>query len=75
LIDQDFSRLLVFTNGRGGLFTYPSFVVWDIDLGWKLNARQELSFQIDNVADKYYYEKNDFPFHGRSFFARFRHSF
>ena len=75
MIDQDFSRLLVFTNGRGGLFTYPSFVVWDIDLGWKLNARQELSFQIDNVADKYYYEKNDFPFHGRSFFARFRHSF
>jgi outer membrane receptor for ferric coprogen and ferric-rhodotorulic acid len=50
-------------------------VVWDIDLGWKLNARQELSLQIDNVADKYYYEKNDFPFHGRSFFARFRHSF
>jgi outer membrane receptor protein involved in Fe transport len=75
LMDQDFSRLLVFTAGRGGLFTYPSFVVWDLDLGWKLTPHREVSFQIDNAADKYYYEKNDFPFHGRSFFLRFRQSF
>jgi len=75
LIDQDNSRLLIFTGGRGGLFTYPGFVVWDADIGWRLRPRHELSLQVDNVADKYYYEKNDFPFHGRSVFARYRWSF
>lgn len=75
MIDQDNSRLLIFTAGRGGLFTYPSFVVWDLDFGWRLHPRHELSLQVDNVADKYYYEKNDYPFHGRSFFARYRWSF
>jgi len=75
MIDQDFSRLLVFTNGRGGLFTYPSFIAWDLDFGWTLNPKREFSLQIDNVADKYYYEKNDFPFHGRSISLRFRQNF
>jgi outer membrane receptor protein involved in Fe transport len=75
MIDQDFSRLLVFTAGRGGVFTYPSFVVWDLDFGWKFNAAHEVTLQVDNTLDKYYYEKNDFPFQGRAIFARYRFSF
>ncbi len=75
MIDQDNSRPLVFTGGKGGLFTYPSFVVWDLDAGWRFNAAHEVTFQVDNALDKYYYEKNDFPFQGRALYARYRFSF
>ena len=75
MIDQDNSRLLVFTAGKGGLFTYPSFVVWDLDAGWKFNAAHEVTLQVDNALDKYYYEKNDYPFQGRALYARYRFSF
>jgi outer membrane receptor protein involved in Fe transport len=75
MIDQDNSRLLVFTGGKGGLFTYPSFVVWDLDAGWKFNAAHEVTLQVDNALDKYYYEKNDYPFAGRAIYARYRFSF
>jgi vitamin B12 transporter len=75
MIDQDNSRPLVFTGGKGGLFTYPSFVVWDLDAGWRFNAAHEVTLQVDNALDKYYYEKNDFPFQGRALYARYRFSF
>jgi vitamin B12 transporter len=75
MIDQDNSRLLVFTAGKGGLFTYPSFVVWDFDLGWKFTPAHAVTLQVDNALDKYYYEKNDFPFQGRAIYARYRFSF
>lgn len=75
MIDQDNSRLLIFTGGKGGLFTYPSFVVWDLDAGWKFNAAHEVTLQVDNALDKYYYEKNDYPFQGRALYARYRFSF
>jgi len=75
MIDQDNSRLLVFTGGKSGLFTYPSFVVWDLDFGWKFTPAHQVTLQVDNTLDKYYYEKNDFPFSGRAVYVRYRFSF
>ena len=75
MIDQDFSKLLLFTGGKGGNFVYPSFVVWDLDAGWKINRAQEIGLQIDNALDKYYYEKNDYAFPGRAVYARYRFNF
>lgn len=73
--DQDFSRLLVFTNGRGGLFEFPTLVVWDAHLAWRVVKNQEVIVQADNLFDRYYYEKNDYPFQGRALSLRYRFSF
>lgn len=74
-IDQDFSLARVFTNGAGGLFEYPSFVLWDIDARWRVTQSQQLSLQIENLFDRYYFEKNDFPFAGRTLLMRYRYQF
>ena len=73
--DQDFSRLLVFTNGRGGLFEFPTLVVWDAHVAWRVVKNQEIIVQADNLFDRYYYEKNDYPFQGRALSVRYRFSF
>jgi outer membrane receptor protein involved in Fe transport len=73
--DQDFSRLLVFTGGRGGLFEYPSISLFDLHASWRLNDRQTVSVAVDNVFDRFYYEKNDYPLAGRAFTARYRVQF
>jgi outer membrane receptor protein involved in Fe transport len=69
--DQDFSRGLVFTDGRGGLFEYPSFVVWDLSASYRIRESHTVSLSVDNVFDRFYYEKNDYPMAGRSFTARY----
>lgn len=74
-VDRDFSANRIFTNGAGGSFEYPNFIVWDADARWRFAANQEVSVQFDNLFDRYYYEKNDFPFAGRSWLARYRYSF
>lgn len=73
--DQDNSVGRIFTGGKGGIFEYPSFVVWDISGGYRFTPKHELSLQIDNVFDRYYYEKNDYPMPGRAFFASYRFNF
>lgn len=74
-IDRDFSANLVFTDGAGGTFEYPNFIVWDLDARWRPLPQHEVSVQADNLFDRYYYEKNDFPFSGRALFARYRYQF
>jgi outer membrane receptor protein involved in Fe transport len=69
--DQDFSAGLVFTDGRGGLFEYPSFVVWDLSASYRIGESHTISLSVDNVFDRFYYEKNDYPMPGRSFTARY----
>lgn len=73
--DTDNSRGLIFTAGRGGIFRYPSFVVWDATAGYRFTPRHEVSLQVDNAFDRYYYEKNDYPLAGRAIYARYRLSF
>lgn len=75
LIDQDNSVRRVFTDGRGGLFEYPSFVVIDFDARLRLGGPHELGLQIENLLDDYYFEKNDYPGTGRAFYVRYGYSF
>ncbi len=73
--DQDFSAGRVFTNGAGGTFEYPEFVVFDITAGWQIDDVNRLSVKVDNITDKYYYEKADYPFRGRNFLVEYRRDF
>lgn len=73
--DQDNSKLFVFTHGRGGLFEYPAFVVWDAHVAWQVARNQDVIAQADNLFDRFYYEKNDYPFQGRALSLRYRFSF
>lgn len=73
--DTDNSTGLIFTGGKGGIFEFPSFVVWDVNLGWRPAPRHEVSLQVDNATDRYYYEKADYPMPERAFYARYRFTF
>jgi outer membrane receptor protein involved in Fe transport len=74
-VDRDFSTDRVFTGGKGGAFEYPDFSVWDLDVRWRPWPRHEVALQAENLFDRYYYEKNDYPFAGRAFFARYHYQF
>jgi len=73
--DNDFSVARYFTNGAGGLYEYDSFAVFDLSGSWKLNKSHMVSFKMDNITDKYYYEKGDYPLSGRRFMASYTFSF
>ncbi len=73
--DRDFSAGRVFTNGAGGTFEYPDFLVFDLTAGWRINDASQLLFKLDNITDEYYYEKNDYPFRGRNFLVEYRQDF
>ena len=75
MYDQDNSVGRIFTGGLGGVFEYPSFIVWDVSGGYRFTPQHEVSLQVDNVFDRYYYEKNDYPMPGRALYARYRFSF
>lgn len=73
--DQDNSKLLVYTGGKGGLFEYPSFTVCDLYASFRVLPRQVVALSVDNAFDRFYYEKNDYPLNGRSFKATYRFEF
>jgi outer membrane receptor protein involved in Fe transport len=75
VFDQDNSKLLVFTGGKGGVFEYPTNVVWDLFASYRVTSRQTVSLIVDNIFDRFYYEKNDYPLAGRAFTARYRLDF
>lgn len=74
-VDRDFSANRVFTDGAGGAFEYPDFIVWDFYMQWRPRPQHEISLQVDNLFDRYYYEKSDYPFAGRSLLARYGYNF
>lgn len=73
--DNDFSSGRVFTNGNGGTYEYPAFTVADLSMGWNLQTAHRVTLKVDNLTDKYYVEKGDFPMSGRAFHAGYRYSF
>lgn len=73
--DNDYSTNLVYTGGKGGIFQYPAFVVWDAYVSRKFGTHHEVSLKADNLFDRFYYEKNDYPMPGLTLFARYRFSF
>jgi len=75
MIDRDFSRDRIFTDGAGGAFTYPDITVFDLTASYDLSEQQTIGLQVENLADEYYFEKNDFPMQGRLLLATYRLSF
>lgn len=73
--DNDFSSGRYFSNGLGGQYEYPSFLVYDITGRWRFLQNNELSVKIDNLADEYYFEKADYPLPGRSLFIEYKRQF
>lgn len=73
--DNDFSSGRYFTNGLGGQYEYPSFLVFDLTGRWRIFEGHELSVKIDNLTDEYYFEKADYPLPGRSLFVEYKHQF
>jgi len=73
--DSDFSRLRIFTQGRGGIFAFPDITLLDFDARYFLSENQSIGLQIENITDEYYFEKNDYPMQGRMLIATFRHGF
>ncbi|MDP2225993.1 MAG: TonB-dependent receptor [Moraxellaceae bacterium] len=73
--DGDFSVNRIFTNGAGGVFTYPDVTVVDLDARYYLSPNHTLGFQVENLENKYYFEKNDYPMQGRTFLASYRYTF
>lgn len=75
LWDSDFSVGRLFTDGRGGDYQYPGFLVYDATAHWSIADGRQLSMQIDNLRDDYYFEKGDYPLPGRAVHMSYKHSF
>ncbi|NOY14516.1 MAG: TonB-dependent receptor, partial [Deltaproteobacteria bacterium] len=54
---------------------YPSFTVADLVVGVNFLDRQRLILKVDNLFDKYYYEKKGYPKPGRALYVGYRYEF
>ena len=75
MVDNDFSTLRLFTNGAGGLYEYEPFTVYDLSASWRLTANHQIALTAENITDKYYDEKGDYPMPGRRVMATYSYSF
>ncbi|MFY9271362.1 MAG: TonB-dependent receptor [Candidatus Manganitrophaceae bacterium] len=69
---RDFSKGLMFTGGKGGIYDQPSFLVVDIVARYAVTQRSALELAIDNLFNKYYVESADFPRPGTAVYARYK---
>lgn len=75
MLDNDYSSGRYFTNGEGGSFEFDSTTVVDADLRWYITPHHTLGIQVENLFDRYYYEKGDYPASGRLILANYRYGF
>ncbi len=54
---------------------YPSFTVVDLAVGMTFREHHRFSLKVDNLLDKYYYEKKGYPKPGRGIYASYRYEF
>jgi vitamin B12 transporter len=73
--DMDYSQGAVFTDGKGGLFPYQTFTVFDLSTRWDITPVDALGLQVSNLFDKAYYEKADYPMPGRATYLRYTRKF
>jgi vitamin B12 transporter len=57
------------------IITEPGFTLVDLSLAYTIDPRQTVTFQADNLFDRYYAEKGGYPLAGRSFKLRYRYQF
>jgi outer membrane receptor protein involved in Fe transport len=73
--DTDNSQGAIFTDGKGGLFPYSTFTVFDLSTRWDVTAADTLGLQVSNLFNKGYYEKADYPMPGRATYVRYTRKF
>ena len=55
--------------------TYDSFIVCDLVMGVRFLKHHTVTLNIENLFDKYYYEKPEYPLPGRAVYAKYTLSF
>ncbi|OAM87343.1 TonB-dependent receptor [Termitidicoccus mucosus] len=73
--DEDNSTGKIYTNGIGGAYEYPSFVIWDASIGRYFGEKHSVWLKGENLTDRFYYEKGDYYQPGFSFSASYRFNF
>jgi outer membrane receptor protein involved in Fe transport len=73
--DEDNSTGKIYTNGTGGLYEYPSFIIWDASIGRYFGEKHSVWLKGENLTDRFYYEKGDYYQPGFSFSAGYRYHF
>ena len=53
------------------VITYDDFLTFDLTVGLRLFGRHEVTLNIENLTDEYYYEKPEFPLPGRAFYLTY----
>ncbi|HAS43778.1 MAG TPA: TonB-dependent receptor [Microscillaceae bacterium] len=73
--DTDWSYYLggltVNPNGDYADIKYPSFMVLDYSLNFKVAGQHQIGLRIANLTDENYYEKRGFNLPGRAFYLRY----
>lgn len=75
MMDTDYSSAGYFSNGQGGLFEFDPITVVDADLRWYLTAQHTVGVQVENLLNRYYYEKADYPGPGRIVLGTYNYQF
>jgi vitamin B12 transporter len=73
--DTDNSVGRIYSGGKGGLYPYPRFFVADAFVRWRFLPQHAVSLEANNLTDRTYYEKGDYPLPGRNFIAKYRFTF
>lgn len=63
-------------NGNSAsIITYETFAVADLSVRYRIDRRQSLALQIDNLTDRFYSEKGGYPLPGRNGRLAYRYDF
>ncbi len=55
------------------VITYESFTVCDLSVGVRFKKRHKIKVSVDNIFDKNYYEKPEYPLPGTGDICRLQH--
>jgi len=57
------------------VITYDDFTVCDLEAGVKFLKHHRVKLSVENIFDRYYYEKPEFPLPGRAIYAEYSFNF
>ena len=75
MLDNDYSSGRYFSDGQERRFEFDSTTLVDADLRWYVTPHHTLGVQVENLFDRYYYEKGDYPGAGRLILASYSYGF
>ncbi|KAF0808143.1 TonB-dependent receptor [Alcanivorax xiamenensis] len=75
MLDSDYSSGRYFSDRQDRLFEFDSTTLVDADLRWYITPHHTVGVQVENLFNRYYYEKGDYPGPGRLVLANYRYDF